>query len=133
MRLTMKDKKKATEILSRKYQKVRKKEKGGILDNFVELSGYTRSYASYVLNKWGRKIRIGNTIFILGYRKKKAVFKRQKRYGKEVFKPLKGIWMISGAFYLETTVGLQGRNKRYAMRETAEEIHRGQPENTYRF
>jgi hypothetical protein len=95
MRLALKEKQKIAELLSRKYQKAGKKEKGKILNEFVELSGYNRFYASFVLNNWGKKVRVGDMVFILGRRKKK-VSKRGKFYGDDLLKPLKTIWAISG-------------------------------------
>lgn len=40
MRLTMKERKKATAVVAARYQKSRKKEKGVILDEFTKLTGY---------------------------------------------------------------------------------------------
>jgi hypothetical protein len=54
MRLTMKERKKATAILAPRYQKARKKDKKQMLDEFVVLTGYLRSYASYVLSIHGK-------------------------------------------------------------------------------
>lgn len=96
MRLTMKEKQKVAEVLSRKYQKAGKKEKGNILNEFIGLSGYNRSYASYVLSNWGNKVRVGKTLFVLGRRRKKRISPRKKFYGADLMKPLKKIWGISG-------------------------------------
>ncbi len=63
MRLTLKEKKKAAAILAPRYQKARKKDKGTMLQEFVSLTGYRRSYASYVLSRHGKRMKIagGNT------------------------------------------------------------------------
>jgi len=53
MRLTAKERKKATAIVSPRYQKARKKDKGLILDEFTELTGYGRRYASHLLTTQG--------------------------------------------------------------------------------
>lgn len=58
MRLTMKERKKATAVMAARYQKARKKDKGVILDEFTKLTGYGRRYASHVLRCHGRKTRI---------------------------------------------------------------------------
>ncbi len=75
MRLTMKEKQKVIQQVSKRYQKSRKKEKGRILDEFVQITGYNRSYASYVLKNWDKKVytRIGgkSVVFVLGERKRK--------------------------------------------------------------
>lgn len=41
MRLTMKERKKAVAVAAPRYQKARKKYKGMILNEFLELTGYT--------------------------------------------------------------------------------------------
>ena len=38
-----------------RYQKASRSEKGRILDEFVQLTGYTRAYAALVLRQWGTK------------------------------------------------------------------------------
>jgi len=58
MRLTMTERKKATAVVAVCYQKARKKEKGVILDEFTQLTGYGRRYAAYVLRCHGKKVRI---------------------------------------------------------------------------
>ena len=45
MRLTVKERKKATIIVAPRYQKGRKKDKSVILNEFIELTGYDRRYA----------------------------------------------------------------------------------------
>jgi protein-disulfide isomerase-like protein with CxxC motif len=58
MRLTMREEE-VSRIQAKRYQEARKKEKGKILDEFTEATGYNRSYASYVLSRHGRKQRVG--------------------------------------------------------------------------
>lgn len=100
MRLTMKEKKKLTAMLSKRYQKSAKKEKKKILDEFIQVTKYNRAYASYLLNNWGKKIyiRYGNEslVFVLGERKKKSNRIKEKIYGEDILKLLKKIWGISG-------------------------------------
>jgi hypothetical protein len=48
----------AVAIIAPRHQKMRKKERGTILDEFVELTGYNRRYASYVLRSHGKKVWI---------------------------------------------------------------------------
>jgi hypothetical protein len=94
MRLTMKEKKKATAILAPRYKKARKKDKGQMLDEFVSLTGYRRSYASYVLSTQGKRKRVGrNTVMHADVRKRNHR-KKTKQYGEEVKKPLIKIWYI---------------------------------------
>ncbi len=53
MRLTMGEKRTITKAFVERYKKSRKKHKGIILKEFIELTGYNRSYASYVLRVYG--------------------------------------------------------------------------------
>ena len=59
MALTMREKKKIGLEYSRNYLKARKKEKGRILDNFTEITGYNRNYASRVLRDRRHSKRTG--------------------------------------------------------------------------
>lgn len=57
--LDLMTRKKLTQIYARRYRTARsKKEKTMILDEFVNLTGYNRSYASWLLRHARRKMRI---------------------------------------------------------------------------
>jgi hypothetical protein len=94
MRLTMTEKKKATTVVAGRYQKARKKEKGVILDEFTQLTGYGRRYASYVLRCHGKKVRINKSYVIQGDIRKTARRKKPKVYDSAVEEALKKIWYI---------------------------------------
>src|SRR4030042_5568197 len=94
MRLTMTERKKATAVVAARYQKARKKEKGVILDEFTQLTGYGRRYASYVLRCHGKKVRINKSYVIQGDIKKTARRKKPKVYDGAVEEALKKIWYI---------------------------------------
>ncbi len=100
MRLTMNEKRKITEKVAKRYRKARKKHKGLILDEFTEVTGYNRAYATHVLNNWGKKkyvqVKGEKIAYILGKRKKKKRRIRKKYYDEEVLRPLKKIWYVSG-------------------------------------
>src|SRR6266705_1958951 len=51
MRLTMKERKRIAEATAGRYRRARKKEKTAILNEFVELTEFGRSYAAMVLRK----------------------------------------------------------------------------------
>ena len=80
MGLTMKEKKSLTRKIAPRYRKANKKEKGRILNEFVQTTGYTRKYASWILRMWGKKKYVwidGELIELkVGYPKKR---KRKKR------------------------------------------------------
>jgi len=94
MRLTVKEKQKATRITAGRYQKASKKKKGAILDEFIALTGYDRCYASYLLKNHGRKVWINNKVIVVGDIRKRHKRQRQRTYGEDVLKALKQIWVI---------------------------------------
>lgn len=94
MRLTMQVKKSVIAAIALRYQKERKKRKGFILNEFIELTGYNRSYASHILQVHGKKIRVSNDTVIEGDIRNRAKRKRQKKYDCKVLKYLKKIWGI---------------------------------------
>ena len=94
MGLTMKERKSVIRETAVRYQKLAKKQKGGILDEFVALTGYICCYASYLLRNHGKKVRANKGLVIIGDIRKKAKRKRPKTYGSKVFDVLKTIWLI---------------------------------------
>jgi hypothetical protein len=94
MKLTVKEKQKATRITAARYQKASKKKKGTILDEFIGLTGYDRCYAAYLLKNHGRKVWINKKVIVVGDLRKKHKRQRQRTYGEDVLKPLKQIWVI---------------------------------------
>ena len=82
----MREKKAVTQATKKRYKKGTKREKGRILDEFVQLTGYTRCYASYVLRDLYRR-------GVHGARRKLGR-KRERIYDDEVLSALQGIWYI---------------------------------------
>lgn len=94
MRLTMKERKSVAAIIAPRYQKAQKKQKGVILNEFIELTGYNRAYASYVLRMQGKKVEVCKGTFFEGDVRKRAKRKRQRTYDEKVLEGLKKIWGI---------------------------------------
>jgi hypothetical protein len=94
MRLTMKERKKATAVVSPRYRKARKKEKGVILNEFVGLTGYGRRYAAYVLRSHGRRVWVGEGKAIVGDVRKGMSRKKPRVYDGAVLEALKKVWYI---------------------------------------
>jgi hypothetical protein len=90
----MKEKKKAVVILAPRYQKARKKQKGKMLDEFIALTGYCRTHASYVLNMHGKRKRISKKTVIQADVRKSGHRGRKKTYTDDVKKALIKIWYI---------------------------------------
>jgi len=79
--LNMKQKIALSYVVRKRYQGVSKKEKGKILDEFIENTGYNRSYARRVLGSLKKQGR-----------KKKHVI-RKRIYDADVFYALRTIWI----------------------------------------
>lgn len=95
MGLTMKDKRKIAKEIAERYQKARKKEKSIILNEFVALTGYNRTYASYLLSSHFKKVKVNkHTVLKADVGLK---IKRQRKSPYEgVKKTLIRIWEIWG-------------------------------------
>ena len=105
MALTMHQKKAVTKELAGRYRRATKREKRLILDEFVAVTGYNRSYAAWALRnspKPGQPVR------------KKPVHPRTRKYGTEEFKALRKIWaVLSGALW-QAAGSLHGGDHRSA-------------------
>ena len=78
---------------AREYQRGSKKEKGTILDAFVETTGYQRRYAARLLRLQGRRVALGKGVWVeadVGYRRRH----RRRIYDDEVKRALKRIWQM---------------------------------------
>ena len=94
MGLTMKEKSSVVRVVASRYQKGGKKQKGRILKEFMELTGYNRCYAAYLLRSHGRKVWISKNTVIVGDITKRAKRVGHKTYDAGVFHVLKKIWFI---------------------------------------
>jgi len=84
--LDMRQKQALTAVILKRYKKASKKEKGEILDEFIENTGYNRSYARRILGS--KKVRHRKEV-----EKKKQ--QRKKVYEDDVVIPLKKIWIAA--------------------------------------
>ncbi len=94
MRLTMSDRKAVIKAWSSQYKKARKKEKGRILDELVELAGYNRWYVVGLLRWDGKVIRAGRRVRLVGDLRKKAKRTRDRLYDETTLGSLRPIWAI---------------------------------------
>lgn len=93
MGLTMKERKAVTVEISKRYKKATKKQKGIILDEFTALTGYNRTYASYLLNSYEKVIKLKG-INLKADLKLKTKRKRSRYYDNSVKRALIKIWEI---------------------------------------
>lgn len=95
MRLTMKERKTVTKAMAGQYRRSSKKEKGRILDAFVEAAGYNRVYAAQVLRGHGKRVEVKPGVVLegrAGLKRPRRERAREREYGPEVLKALKKVW-----------------------------------------
>ncbi len=103
MSLSLKERRAVVKEIPVRYKKVKKKEKGKILDEFVKLTGYNRCYASYLLRTYEKKVVIYGQdgirrVFIAdnGYRGRRDKNKKRKGvYGGDILNALIYLWHLS--------------------------------------
>lgn len=91
----MKERKRIAEATAGRYRKAGKKEKGAILSEFVELTGFARSYAAMVLRNHGRVVPVNRKLRVRGDVGKKLPRPgRRATYDEPVVKTLVQVWRI---------------------------------------
>ena len=96
MRLTMKERRSVTAVVAERYQKSTKKEKSLILGEYIQLTGYNRSYATFLLRNHGRRMRVNNNTVLVGDCRKRVKRTRDRTYDDRVVRVLKKVWLIMG-------------------------------------
>jgi hypothetical protein len=95
MRLTMKERKRIAVATAGRYRKAGKKEKGVILNEFVKLTGFARSYAAQVLRNQGRVVQVNRKLRVRGDVGKKLPRPgRGPTYDEQTVKVLVQVWRI---------------------------------------
>jgi len=91
----MKERKRIAEATAGRYRQAGKKEKGAILNEFVELTGFARSYAALVLRNQGRVVQLNRKLRVRGdVRKKLPRPGRGRSYDEQTVKVLVQVWRI---------------------------------------
>ncbi len=91
----MKERKRIAEATAGRYRKAGKKEKGVILTEFGELTGFARSYAAMVLRNQGRVVSVSRKLRMRGDVGKKLPRRgRGATYDETVVKVLVQVWRI---------------------------------------
>jgi len=78
-----------------RYQRASKRERGEVLDEVVAASGYTRSYASWLLRWHGKKVWVGSRMRVIGDIGVKRRRRRGRTYGEESVQVVKRIWAMA--------------------------------------
>jgi hypothetical protein len=122
MGLTMRERHAIVRELAPRFRKATKAERGQILNEFVELTGYTRCYAAFVLRSCGKEqvrlVGARRVVFIPGHaRATGAPRHRRRRYGTKAFLvALKQLWALSD--------GLCGKRLVVFIREVVPQLQR---------
>jgi hypothetical protein len=100
MGLTMNQRKAVTNELAKRYQRATKTERGRLLKEFIQLTGYAHCYASHLLHNWGkRRIRIVNgerVEAVIGVKPTSPKQrKKPRRYDETIITLLEKIWAIA--------------------------------------
>lgn len=91
----MKERKRLAEATASRYRKAGKKEKGAILNEFVELTGFARSYAAMVLRNQGRVVPVNRKLRVRGdVGKKLRQPGRRPTYDEQTVNALVQVWRI---------------------------------------
>lgn len=91
----MKERKRIAEATAGRYRRERKREKTAILNEFVELTGFARSYAALVLRNHGRVVQVNPQLRVRGdVGKKLRRPGRRPDYDEPVVKVLIKVWRI---------------------------------------
>lgn len=120
MGLTLSQRKAVTHQIATRYQHAAKKQRGCILDEFCATTEYNRSYASFLLHNWGRKVTMTingvRTIYRVGRSPQYTVRGRPPTYDRRVRTALKTLWIIADgicgkrlAFFIRATLPILER------------------------
>lgn len=91
----MKERKRIAAATAGRYRQAGKKEKGAILNEFVELSGFARCYAALVLRNQGRVVVVNRKVRVRGdIGKRRSRPGRGPTYDAETVKVLVQVWRI---------------------------------------
>src|SRR5262245_9142694 len=93
MRLTMEQRRAVVARTAGRYQRSRKKDKGVILDELVELTQYSRSYARRVLRQHGKRVVLGQQTLV-GDARVRSQRRRSRVYDEKVVTALIRIWKL---------------------------------------
>ncbi len=114
--LDMKQRIALTKVIRRRYQRSSKKEKGRILSELVENTGYNRSYARYLLGSLKKRGR------------KKKYSTRKRLYDASVFFPLRKLWSVADGIcgqrlkpFLPELIRVLEREKEFKEKRTVKE------------
>lgn len=91
----MRERKIVTKAMAAQYRRASKKKKGQLLDQFVQATGYNRSYAACLLRNHGKRVQVSPKVVLEGSVRVAGARRGPKpRYSPTVLKALKKVWKI---------------------------------------
>ncbi len=94
MRWKMSERRVLVRGISKLYRKSGKQEKGSILDEFVEVTGYQRTYAARLLRSQGKKVWVSSKTAVVGDVRVRPERQRPKIYGLAVQQAVVRLWKM---------------------------------------
>lgn len=96
MKLTVQEREVLTKAYCEQYRKLSKNKKGIMLDQFINATGYNRSYAGRLLRNHGRRVVMNDSVVLEGSVNVKTPRKKSaSKYDAAVLKPLIRIWKMT--------------------------------------
>ena len=90
----MSERRSVVKVMAGRYRKAGKKEKGGMLDELIALTGYNRRYAMRLLAGHGKTIKVAHRVRLVGDLGRSTKRCRPRIYDGKVLEGLKKIWAI---------------------------------------
>ena len=90
----MRERRSVAKVMAARYRKATKREKGGLLDELIALTGYNRRYAIGLLCGQGKAIKVGRRLRLVGDLRRATQRRRPRIYDGVVLEWLKKIWAI---------------------------------------
>lgn len=94
MRTTMNERKTLTKLFAERYQRATKKEKGELLDEYLEMTGYDRCYGAWLLRSHGKRVVLDPRRVAEGDVSKSVKRESEPFYDQAVKVALIKVWMI---------------------------------------
>ena len=93
-KLNMAERRVLVKVFAAEYSKVRKKQKGTILDQFVEATDYERHYAARLSRGHGRRVGVAPGVIVKGDVGCRIRRRRRRIYGEDVKRVLIRLWKL---------------------------------------
>ncbi len=94
MRLMISERRVVTKEYAARYRRASRKEKGRMLQEFVESTGYHRVYAAWLLRKHGARVGVGPGVAVEGAVGVRMERRGRREYGPEVAEVVKAVWEV---------------------------------------